>query len=162
MKRGESPEKLIPEIKQISDSYYKALALVYISSIGFLDGKKSANLLKQAFSNVENVEQSWRRLELLGEITKRLKELQDSKLKRVQYKEILKLLNSEKKRSVSDFFVKNAKHFPPSLLDSLLATSLKLKGHEFKSSKAIVRHWINHKSAEDLIKFLSTQKGEII
>ena len=117
--------------------------------------------MKQAFSNVENVEQSWRRLELLGEITKRLKELQDSKLKRVQYKEILKLLKSEKKRSVSDFFVKNAKHFPPSLLDSLLATSLKLKGHEFKSSKAIVRHWINHKSAEDLIKFLSTQKGEI-
>ena len=161
LKRGESPEKLIPEIKQISDPYYKALALVYISSIGFLDSKKSANLLKQAFSNVENVEQSWRRLELLGEITKRLKELQDSKLKRVQYKEILKLLNSEKKRSVSDFFVKNAKHFPPSLLDSLLATSLKLKGHEFKSSKAIVRHWINHKSAEDLIKFLSTQKGEI-
>ena len=57
LKRGESPEKLIPEIKQISDPYYKALALVYISSIGFLDGKKSANLLKQAFSNVENVEQ---------------------------------------------------------------------------------------------------------
>ena len=161
LKRGESPEKLIPEIKQISDPYYKALALVYISSIGFLDSKKSANLLKQAFSNVENVEQSWRRLELLGEITKRLKELQDSKLKRVQYKEILKLLNSEKKRSVSDFFVKNAKHFPSSLLDSLLTTSLKLKGHEFKSSKAIIRHWINHKSAEDLINFLSTQKGEI-
>ena len=35
LKRGESPEKLIPEIKQISDPYYKALALVYISSIGF-------------------------------------------------------------------------------------------------------------------------------
>ena len=161
LKRGESPENLIPEIKQISDPYYKALALVYISSVGFLDRKKSANLLKQAFSNVENVEQSWRRLELLGDISKRLKELQDSKLKANQYKEILKLLKSEKKRSASEFFVKNAKHFPASLLDSLLTTSLKLKGHEFKSSKAVVRHWLNHKSAEDLIKVLSIQKGEI-
>ena len=161
LKRGESPESLIPGTNQISDPYYKALSLVYISSIGFLDSKKSGKLLKQAFSNAERVEQSWRRLELMGEMSKRLKELQDSKLKYIQYKQILKLLNSEKKRSISDFFVKNAKHFPSSILESLLTTSLKLKGYEFKSSKAVVRHWINKKSVENLITFLSQQKGEI-
>ena len=161
LKRGESPQSLIPDVNQISAPYYKALSLVYISSIGLLDGKKSTNLLKQAFSNAENVEQSWRRLELLGEMSKRLKDIKDSKLKEIQYKQILKLLNTEKKRTISDFFVKNTKHFPSSLLESLLTTSLKLNGYEFKSSKAVVRHWINNKSAENLIAFLCQQKGEI-
>ena len=161
LKRGESPENLIPDIKQISDPYYSALGLVYISSIGFLESKKSEKLLKKAFFDVENVEQSWRRLELLSEICKRLKDIPDSKLQAIQYKQILKLLNSEKKRSTNDFFVKNAKHFPSSLLDSLLTTSLKLKGYEFKSSKAVIRHWTNNKSVEDLIKILSSQKGVI-
>ena len=95
LKRGESPQSLISDVNQISDPYYKALSLVYISSIGLLDGKKSTNLLKQAFSNAENVEQSWRRLELLGEMSKRLKDIKDSKLKEIQYKQILKLLNTE-------------------------------------------------------------------
>ena len=76
LKRGESPETLISDTNQISDPYYKALSLVYISSIGFLDSKKSTKLLKQAFSNAERVEQSWRRLELIGEMSKRLKEIQ--------------------------------------------------------------------------------------
>ena len=86
LKRGESPQSLIPDVNQISDPYYKALSLVYISSIGLLDGKKLTNLFKQAFSNVENVEQSWRRLELLGEMSKRLKDIKDSNLKEIQYK----------------------------------------------------------------------------
>ena len=128
LKRGESPENLISSAKQISDPYYRALSLVYISSIGFLDSKKSKSLLERAFSNVKDIEQSWRRLELIGEMSKRLKDFQDIRLKEIQYKQILKLLNSEKSRSVSDFLVKNAKHFPPSLLESLLNLSLKLKG----------------------------------
>ena len=105
LKRGESPQSLIPDVNQISDPYYKALSLVYISSIGLLDGKKSTNLLKQAFSNAENVEQSWRRLELLGEMSKRLKDIKDSKLKEIQYKQILKLLNTEKKNLIVIFFI---------------------------------------------------------
>ena len=161
LKRGESPENLISSAKQISDPYYRALSLVYISSIGFLDSKKSKSLLEQAFSNVKDIEQSWRRLELIGEMSKRLKDFQDIRLKEIQYKQILKLLNSEKSRSVSDFLVKNVKHFPPSLLESLLNLSLKLKGYEFKSSKSVVRHWINKKSVEELISLLCQQKGEI-
>ena len=36
LKRGESPEKLIPIAKGITDSYYAALGLTYIVSIGLL------------------------------------------------------------------------------------------------------------------------------
>ena len=151
LKRGESPEKLIPIAKGITDSYYAALGLTYIVSIGLLEKGKSEKLLKLVFSKVDKVEQSWRRLELLGEISKRLKNLQNGKLKDTQYKQILSFLMTEKKEKVKDFFVKNSKNFPPDVIESLLTSSLKLKGYEFESSKAVIRYWINHKSVENLV-----------
>lgn len=161
LKRGESPEKLIPIAKGITDSYYAALGLTYIVSIGLLEKGKSEKLLKLVFSKVDKVEQSWRRLELLGEISKRLKNLQNGKLKDTQYKQILRLSLSEKKEKVKDFFVKNSKNFPPAVIDSLLISSLKLKGYEFESSKAVIRHWISQKPLEDLVKTLSTENGDL-
>ena len=161
LKRGESPEKLIPIVKEISDPYYAALGLTYIISTELLERRKSEKLLKQVFSKVDKVEQSWRRLELLGEISKRLKNINDSKLQEIQYKQILKLSMSEKKEKVKDFFVKNVKNFPPTLLESLLTNSLKIKGYEFESSKAVIRQWANNAPIENLITVLSTQKGDI-
>ena len=155
LKRGESPEQLIPTAKGISDPYYAALGLTYIASIEFLERRKSEKLLKLVFSKVDKVEQSWRRLELLGEISKILKNINDGKLKEIQYKQILKLLMSEKKESVNDFFIKNVRNFPFSFLESLLNSALKLRGYEFESSKAVVRHWINHKPIEPLVNLLS-------
>ena len=151
LKRGESPEKLIPIVKEISDPYYAALGLTYITSTELLERRKSEKLLKQVFSKVDKVEQSWRRLELLGEISKRLKNINDSKLQEIQYKQILKLSMSEKKEKVKDFFVKNVKNFPPTLLESLLTNSLKIKGYEFESSKAVIRQWANNAPIENLI-----------
>ena len=161
LKRGESPENLIPIVKEISDPYYAALGLTYITSTELLERRKSEKLLKQVFSKVDKVEQSWRRLELLGEISKRLKNINDSKLQEIQYKQILKLSMSEKKEKVKDFFVKNVKNFPPTLLESLLTNSLKIKGYEFESSKAVIRQWANNAPIENLITVLSTQKGDI-
>ena len=161
LKRGESPENLIPIVKEISDPYYAALGLTYIASTELLERRKSEKLLKQVFSKVDKVEQSWRRLELLGEISKRLKNINDSKLQEIQYKQILKLSMSEKKEKVKDFFVKNVKNFPPTLLESLLTNSLKIKGYEFESSKAVIRQWANNAPIENLITVLSTQKGDI-
>ena len=161
LKRGESPEKLILIAKEISDPYYAALGLTYIASVGSLETIKSEKLLKLVFSKVDKVEQSWRRLELLGEISKRLKNLQNGKLKDIQYKQILRLLMSEKKEKVKDFFVKNSKNFPPAVIESLLTSSLKLKGYEFESSKAVIRHWVNSKPVENLIKILSKENGDL-
>ena len=161
LKRGESSEKLIPTAKGISDPYYAALGLTYIASIGLLERTKSEKLLKLVFSKVDKVEQSWRRLELLGEISKRLKNIQDIQLKELQYKQILKLLLSEKKEKVKDFLVKNAKNFPPNVLDSLLTNSLKLKGYEFESSKAVIRNWVSNKSIDGLIQILSAESSDL-
>ncbi len=161
LKRGESPEKLIPIAKGITDSYYSALGLTYIVSVGLLERTKSEKLLKLVFSKVDKVEQSWRRLELLGEISKRLKNLKNGNLKDTQYKQILKFSTSEKKEKAKDFFVKNAKNFPPSVIESLLTHSLKLKGYEFESSKAVIRHWVNSKPVENLIKILSKENGDL-
>ena len=160
LKKGESPEQLIPIAKSITDSYYVSLSLTYIASSNSLKSSKSEKLFKTVFSQANNVNQSWRRLELLGEISKKMKNIQDVDLKEVQYCQILKLMSSEKGKNSKEFFVKNAKHFPSALLESLLNSTLKLKGYEIESSKAIIRCWINQKPIEELITILSELKGE--
>ncbi len=160
LKRGEPPEQLIPIAKSITDPYYVSLSLTYIASSNSLKSSKSEKLFKTVFSQANNVDQSWRRLELLGEISKKMKNIQDADLKETQYHQILKLISSEKGKNSKEFFVKNAKHFPSTLLESLLNSTLKLKGYEIESSKAIIRCWINQKPIEELITILSELKGE--
>ena len=96
LKKGASPEQLIPIAKSITDSYYVSLSLTYIASSNSLKSSKSEKLFKTVFSQANNVNQSWRRLELLGEISKKMKNIQDVDLKEVQYCQILKLMSSEK------------------------------------------------------------------
>ena len=160
LKKGESPEQLIPIAKSITDPYYASLSLTYIASSNSLKPSKSEKLFKTVFSQVNNVDQSWRRLELLGEISKKMKNIRDMDLKETQYRQILKLMLSEKGKNSKDFFVKNAKHFPPILLKSLLNSTVKLRGYEVESSKAIIRCWINQKPIEELVTILSELKGE--
>jgi len=160
LKKGEPPEQLIPIAKSITDSYYVSLSLTYIASSNSLKSSKSEKLFKTVFSQANNVEQSWRRLELLGEISKKMKNIRDVDLKEMQYRQILKLMLSEKGKNTKEFFVKNAKHFPPPLLKSLLNSTLKLRGYEIESSKAIIRCWINQKPIEELVIILSELKGE--
>ena len=133
LKKGESPEQLIPIAKSITDPYYASLSLTYIASSNSLKPSKSEKLLKTVFSQVNNVDQSWRRLELLGEIAKKMKNIRDVTLKETQYRQILKLMLSEKGKNTKEFFVKNAKHFPSTLLESLLNSTVKLRGYEIES-----------------------------
>ena len=161
LKKGESPEQLIPIAKSITDPYYVSLSLTYIASSDSLKSSKSEKLFKMVFSQANHVNQSWRRLELLGEISKKIKNIRDMDLKEKQYQQILKLILSEKGKNAKEFFVKNAKHFPPTLLESLLNSTLKLRGYEGESSKAIIRCWINQKPIEELVTTLSELKGEL-
>ena len=160
LKKGESPEQLIPIAKSITDPYYVSLSLTYIASSNSLKSSKSEKLFKTVFSQANNVDQSWRRLELLGEISKKMKNIRDVDLKETQYRQILKLILSEKRKNINEFFVKNVKHFPSPLLESLLNSTVKLRGYEIESSKAIIRCWINQKPIEELVTILSELKGE--
>ena len=161
IKEGQSPETLISIAKDITDPYYLSLSQVSIASNCSLKPPKAEKLFKSAFSNYGKVNQSWRRIELLGEISKRMKNIKDSELKYSQYNKILSLSHEEKKEDTKNFFVKHSKTFPSINLEKLLTFSVKIKGYEFESSKAVIRSWLNKGQLEPLISHLSELKGDL-
>ena len=159
IKRGESPEGLLPLAQSINDSYYRSLSLVSISSS--IDGKKSQKIFELALREFNNVTQAWRKLELLGEISKNLKTVSDANQRKRRFEEVLLLSLKEKEEQTKDFFVKYSKNYPDELLGTLLSYTLELKQYPFESSKAIIRIWIKRKPIDQLISRLSAIKGDL-
>ena len=155
LKRGQSPEDLLPLTKNITDSYYQSLSFFYLASYNFANIKESQRLFKLGFNNIDRVKQNWRRIELLGKISKILKQVQTDEIKNIQYNFLLETSLREKREDTREFFVKNIKNFPASMLHLLLKKAVKLKGYEFDSSKAVIRSWINKGETKDLIAQVS-------
>ena len=159
IKRGESPESLLPLAKSINDPYYRSLSLVSIaSSIGT---KKSKAIFESAFKEVNNVKEEWRRIELLGKITKNLKIISDDNQKNRMFEKVLMLSSKGKEEATKDFVVKYSKNYPDELLGTLLSHTLELKQYPFESSKAIIRIWIKRKPIDQLVSRLSDIKGDL-
>ncbi|SVD65041.1 uncharacterized protein METZ01_LOCUS417895, partial [marine metagenome] len=120
IKAGHSPESLLTEVDRLSDPYYASLGLIYIATSLSTKSLKSKKMFAKAFVNANRVNQSWRRLELLIEISKRLKKIEDGELKNIQYKKIFEIVITEKKKDINNFLIKNVKNFPIEQLDSIL------------------------------------------
>ena len=159
IKRGESPEGLLPLAQSINDPYYHSLSLASISSS--INGKKSQKIFELALKESNKVTQAWRKLELLGEISKSLKTVSDTNQRKRRFEEVLLLSLKEKEEQIKDFFVKYSKNYPDELLGTLLSHTLELKQYPFESSKAIIRIWIKRKPIDQLISRLSAIKGDL-
>ena len=159
IKRGSPPESLLNLARTINDSYYRSLSFVSIASS--IKGKKSKELFEEAISNLTRVKQAWRRVELIGEITKILKHISDDVKKNIMFERTLTLLKNEKGENAKEFFVKYSKNYPDEMLESLLNRSLSLKKYDFESSKAVIRIWIKRKPVDQLVSNLSKVKGEL-
>lgn len=157
LKNGESPSVLISEARRISDPYYSTLGLTYIASTSGCDN--ASKIFKEIFSKIDDVRENWRRIELIGKISKRLKALQNVDLQKMQFDQLLKCVMSEGKADAKDFIVKHARDFPSSFLENLLLTALKLKGYEFEASKAVIRAGVA--SPEIIVKVLSNSSQEL-
>ena len=117
IKQGTHPESLLNLAKTIDDPYYRSLSFVSIASS--IKGRKSKEFFDEAISNLRRVNQAWRRIELLGKITKILK-LSAGDKKDVMFDRILNFISNEKGENAKEFFVKYSKNFPDEVLDSLL------------------------------------------
>jgi hypothetical protein len=159
IKRGESPESLLPLAKSINDPYYRSLSLVSIASS--ISTKKSKAIFESAFKEVNNVKEEWRRIELLGKITKNLKIISDDNQKNRMFEKVLMLSSKGKEEATKDFVVKYSKNYPDELLGTLLSHTLELKQYPFESSKAIIRIWIKRKPIDRLVSRLSDIKGDL-
>ena len=143
LKNGESPESLIPLVKSITDSYYISISYFNLASFGFNDSKQTSKSFTSGFSELAKISQSWRRIELLGEISKILKRIADSSTKNKQYAQLLSSSFREKTSDTKDFLVKNCKNFPASMLKEMLEKVAGLGEDQFLPSKAIIRTWIS-------------------
>jgi len=154
LKEGKDPDFLLSKSKSITDSYYLSLALFLI--IPHLDSKsKSCKTATALASNeIDKVQQPWRRIELLGSISKLLKSLPQNQTREKSYSIILEKLSSEKKSKVKDFLINYSKNFPENFLDDLLLISSNLESSEFETGKAIIRHWANIKANISLVESL--------
>jgi len=153
IKRGESPESLLPLAKGINDPYYRSLSLVSIASS--ISSKKSKKIFESAFREVDNVKEEWRRIELLGKITKSLKIISDGNQKNRMFEKVLILSSKGKEEATKDFVVKYSKNYPDELLETLLYHTINLKQYSFESSKAVIRIWVKRKPVDSLLAQLS-------
>ena len=154
LKEGKDPDFLLSKSKSITDSYYLSLTLFLI--IPHLDSKsKSCKTATALASNeIDKVQQPWRRIELLGSISKLLKSLPQNQTREKSYSIILEKLSSEKKSKVKDFLINYSKNFPENFLDDLLLISSNLESSEFETGKAIIRHWANIRANISLVESL--------
>ena len=159
LKQGKSPDNLFPKVKSISDSYYRCLSFYLLISYLSPNDHKFKEAINLANKDLDKVQQSWRRIELLGSISKSLKSISDSEVKHQFYIVLLEKLDNEKKKDIKDFLLKNSKNFPKSCLPSLVMISSKLKGYEFETGKAIIKHGVSLDLKSHLIDIILEFKG---
>ncbi|SVC29760.1 uncharacterized protein METZ01_LOCUS282614, partial [marine metagenome] len=159
IRRGESPESLLPLARSIPDPYYRSLSLVSIASS--VNSRKSQSIFESALKEVGDVKQIWRRIELLGGITKSLKTISDENLKNGIFGKVLMLSLKEEEEHAKDFIVKYSKNYPDKLLETLLAHSVNLAQYPFESSKAVIRTWVKKKTIDSLISNVSELEGDL-
>jgi len=161
LKQGHSPESLFSAVKNITDPYYCSLSYFHLASFGFKKIKQTNEVFDLGFKNVNQVSQSWRRLELLGEISKIFKKIVNSETLTFQYKSLISKVFQENKSDSNDFLVKYSKNFPSSMFGQMLAKATILEGYEFSASKAIIRTWIPKGDKKILINDVLALKSNI-
>ena len=166
LKEGKSPESLFPKVKSISESYYRSLSFFLLIPYLSPKSKQFKEAISLASKDIEKVQQPWRRIELLGSISKSLKTIRDTDIMYESYSTILEKLDNERDKDIKEFLLKYSKNFPEFCLGTLLAISSKLKGYEFETGKAIIRHGVKlgfkSRLIDILVKFDSTPRTKLL
>ena len=116
--------------------------------------KRCKESISLSNKDIEKVQQPWRRVELIGSISKILKSVSDIRLQRQLFSLILEKIRIEKSKEIKDFLLKYTKNFPEYYLSHLLNLSKNSKGNEFETGKAVIRHSMNIKSNFQMIDSL--------
>ena len=78
--------------------------------------KQFQEAISLAGKDIGKVQQSWRRIELLGSISKSLKAIRDTDIMYESYSTILEKIGNERNKDIKDFLLKYSKNFPDSLI----------------------------------------------
>ena len=166
LKEGRNPDDLFANAKSISDYYYRSLSFYLLAPHFSSKSKQYKQVINLANSDIDKVQQPWKRIELIGSISKLLKSFSDSNIRNELYSKILDKVGNERDKDVKEFLLKYSKNFPDIFLNDLLSLSSKLEGSEFETGKIIIRHGVNMKSKlsliDDLLKFDSKSRTKLL
>ena len=166
LKEGRNPDDLLVNAKSISDYYYRSLSFYLLAPHFSSKSKQYKQVISLANSDIDRVQQPWKRIELIGSISKLLKSFSDSNIRNELYSKILDKVGNERDKDVKEFLLKYSKNFPDIFLNDLLSLSSKLEGSEFETGKIIIRHGVNMKSKlsliDDLLKFDSKSRTKLL
>ena len=154
LKKGASPESIFLKVKAIEDPYYRSLSFFLLMPYFSPKDKRCKESISLSNKDIEKVQQPWRRVELIGSISKIIKSVSDIRLQRQLFSLILEKIRIEKSKEIKDFLLKYTKNFPESYLSQLLNLSKNSKGNEFETGKAVIRHSVNIKSNFQMIDSL--------
>lgn len=138
-------EALIEAAKQLEEPYYRALTLFSLSGNPKLDIRSAVDIAEEALGTVDEVEQNWRRAELLGALAKKLYSWRDSKvsLERDRFRDeiLAAIISMPNGKGLSDAIKHctsrlGCNHFIPLLNKALLN-----KGFATDDTKIVLRQW---------------------
>jgi hypothetical protein len=144
---GRKIHKLIVEAEQISDSYYKALALFELSNIPELKLNEAVDIARNALEQINLEDRLWRRAELLTTISKKTKSWRNVDTNSAPFREefldmILDIvLSMPNGQGLSDAISGCASRFYGSRFKPLLMKAVKNNGFILKDVRAIIHAW---------------------
>jgi hypothetical protein len=142
---SEQMESLLDRARQLDDPYYRALALFSLSSIPNLDLKRAVRIAQDALGLTVEVEQLWRRAELLGTLVNKVNKWRDDSAS--QEREMFKskildaILTMPNGKGLSDAIVQCAPKLGAVHLLPLLNKAVMNRGFETQDAKVVIRQW---------------------
>ena len=88
LKEGRNPDDLFANAKSISDYYYRSLSFYLLAPHFSSKSKQYKQVINLANSDIDKVQQPWKRIELIGSISKLLKSFSDSNVRNELYSKI--------------------------------------------------------------------------
>ena len=85
LKQGRNLDSLYSKVKLISDPYYRSLSFYLLIPYLSPKSKQFEEAISLASKDIEGVRQPWRRIELIGSISKSLKAILDTEIKNELY-----------------------------------------------------------------------------
>ena len=104
LKEGTSPESIFPKVKAIEDPYYRSLSFYLLIPYFSPKDKKCKESISLSNKDIEKVQQPWRRVELIGSISKILKSVSDTQLQRQLFSSILEKLRLKRVKKLKIFY----------------------------------------------------------
>ena len=137
----------LEEARSLRDPYYSALALFTLSKDIRFDKKTALEAVNEALDLAENVEQQWRKAELLSKFVKQLRNWRKdstSQDKNVLLDRMVEIINTMPEgQGLSDAITGCSSGVGEDHLQALLSKAIKNKGFEIKDSKSVIRQLVN-------------------